>query len=68
MNSRNGMFRVASLCASIDSRSNFGGCFARSLNSVPRASAILVNSANFSSSECTGASGERTLAIATSDQ
>ena len=68
MNSRNGMLRVASPCASIDSRSNLGGSCARSLNSLPSASAILVSSANFSSSECTGDSGERTLAIATSDQ
>ena len=68
MNSIGGMSLVAGLCASIDSRSNFGGCFRRSANSAPMYSAISLRTANRSSSEWTGDSGSLTLQTAASDQ
>ena len=67
MNSRVCRFRVASECASIETRSKVGGASARASHNLRKYSPIFIISSKRSSSECTTASGESTLAIATSD-
>jgi len=68
MNSRIGIFCVASLCAIIEIRSNLGGWAARSFHNAPMISAICINSAMRSASLFTTASSASMLAMATSDQ
>ena len=67
MNSRVCRLRVASECASIETRSKVGGASARAFHNLRKYSPIFIISSKRSSSECTTASGESTLAIATSD-